>query len=101
MPGFAALQRTLEHMSKNLNIRAHQATEEIFEILGVRPTGAQGDKVAQAIEQVIVKALNKGAERSAGAAMEICAADRGLADRISEEIRTANRALIVSLSAMR
>jgi hypothetical protein len=50
---------------------------------------------------VIVKALNKGAERSAGAAMEICAADRGMADRISEEIRTANRALIISLSAMR
>jgi ppGpp synthetase/RelA/SpoT-type nucleotidyltranferase len=30
-------------MSKNLNIHAHQATEEIFDILGVRPTGTQGD----------------------------------------------------------
>ncbi len=88
-------------MSTNLNNRAHQATDEIFEILGVRPSGTQGEKVAQAIEQVIVKAINKGVERSTDAAMEICASDRGMADRISEEIRTANRALIISLSAMR
>jgi len=41
-------------MSKNLNIRAHKATQDIFDILGVRPSGPQGDKVAQAIEQVII-----------------------------------------------
>ena len=87
-------------MSKNLNIRAHQATEDIFEILGVRPSGEQGDKVARAIEQVIAKALKKGVERSTVAAMEVYASDRGMADRVTEEIRTANRALIANLSAM-
>ena len=93
-------------MSKNLNNRAHSATQEIFEILGVRPSGSQGDKVAQAIEQVIVKALEKSTERSTGAAMEVfsddkAAADRGIAERVADEIRTANKALIVNLSAMR
>ena len=93
-------------MSKNLSIRAHNATQEIFDILGVRPSGTQGDKVAQAIEQVIVKALKKGVERSTGAAMEIFSADtgttdRGMAERVAEEIRTANKALVVNLSAMR
>lgn len=87
-------------MSKNLNNRAHQATEEIFEILGVRPSGAQGDRVAHAIEQVIAKALKKGAERSAEVAMDVCAADRSMADRLAEEIRTANKALVANLSAM-
>lgn len=87
-------------MSKNLNARAQQATEEIFGILGVRPSGPQGDKVAQAIEQVIAQALKKGAERSSEAAMEVCAADPGMADRISEEIRSANKALVANLSAM-
>lgn len=87
-------------MSKNLNTRAQQATEEIFSILGVRPSGPQGDKVAQAIEQVIAKALKKGVERSTEAAMEVCAADRGMADRVSEEIRSANKALVANLSAM-
>ena len=55
-------------MSTNLNIRAQQVTEEIFDILGVRPSGDQGDKVAHAIEQVIVKALKKSVERSTEAA---------------------------------
>ncbi len=88
-------------MSKNLNTHAQQATEEIFDILGVRPSGPQGDKVAQAIEQVIAKALKKGAERSTEAAMACCTADRGMADRISDEIRSANVALVANLSAMR
>ena len=87
-------------MSKNLNSRAHQATEEIFGILGVRPSGAQGDKVARAIEQVISKALKKGVERSTEAAMDACAADRGMADRVGEEIRTANKELIANQSAL-
>jgi hypothetical protein len=55
-------------MSTNLNKRAHDVTQEIFDIMGVRPSGTQGDKVAQAIEQVIVKALKKSAERSTDAA---------------------------------
>jgi hypothetical protein len=88
-------------MSKNLNNRAHQATQDIFDILGVRPSGTQGEKVAAAIEQVIVKALEKSTERSTTAAMEILPADQGVADRVAEEIRTANKALIVNLSAMR
>ena len=93
-------------MSKNLNIRAHNVTQEIFDILGVRPSGTQGDKVAEAIEQVIIKALNKGVERSTDAAIGILSSDggmvdRGMSDRIAEEIRTANKALIVNLSAMR
>ncbi len=87
-------------MSKNLNSRAHQATEEIFAILGVRPNGAQGEKVAQAIEQVIAKALKKGVERSTEAAIDVCASDRSMADRVAEEIRTANKALVANLSAM-
>ena len=36
-------------MSKNLNIHAENVTEEIYDILGVRPSGAQGDKVAENI----------------------------------------------------
>ena len=87
-------------MSRNLNTRAHNVTEEIFDILGVRPSGGQGDKVALAIEQVIVKALQKSVERSTEVAVEICAADPGMADRIAEEINTANKALIANLSAM-
>jgi hypothetical protein len=88
-------------MSKNLNIRAQKATQEIFDILGVRPTGAQGDKVAHAIEQVIVKALEKSVERSTDAALEVFSADRGMAQKINEEIRLANKALIANLSALR
>ena len=88
-------------MSKNLNIRAHKATQDIFDILGVRPSGTQGDKVAQAIEQVIVKALGKSVERSAGAAMEFLATDRRMGHKIAEEIRLANKALTANLSAMR
>ncbi len=88
-------------MSKNLNTRAHIATQDIFDILGVRPSGAQGDKVAQAIEQVIVKALEKSVERSAGAAMEFLSTDRRMGHAIAEEIRLANKALIGNLSAMR
>jgi hypothetical protein len=87
-------------MSRNLSSRAHNVTEEIFNILGVRPSGEQGEKVALAIEQVIVKALKKGVERSTDAAVEVCAADPGMADRVAEEIRTANKALVANLSAM-
>ncbi len=88
-------------MSKNLNIRAKKATQEIFDILGVRPSGAQGDKVAQAIEQVIVKALQKSVERSTDAATHVCSADRDMAHKIAEEIGLANKALIANLSALR
>ncbi len=88
-------------MSKNLNIRAHKATQDIFDILGVRPSGPQGDKVAQAIEQVIIKALEKSVERSAGAAMEILSTDRRKGQAVAEEIRLANKALTANLSAMR
>jgi len=88
-------------MSKNLNIHAKKATQEIYEILGVRPSGAQGDKVAQAIEQVIVKALKKSAERSTDAAKDICSDDRDMAHKITEEIRNAHTTLISNLSAMR
>ena len=88
-------------MSKNLNIRAQKATQDIFDILGVRPSGAQGDRVAQAIEQVIVKALEKSVERSTNAATEVLATDRRMGDKIAEEIRLANKALITNLTAMR
>ncbi len=88
-------------MSKNLNIRAQKVTQEIFDILGVRPSGAQGDRVAQAIEQVIVKALEKSVERSTNAVTEFHSTDRRLGHEIAEEIRLANKALIANLSAMR
>ena len=88
-------------MSSNLNIRAHEVTQEIFDILGVRPSGAPGDKVAEAIEQVIVKALKKSAERSTDAATELFSYDQNMATKIAEEIRLANIALISNLSAMR
>lgn len=88
-------------MSKNLNLHARNVTEEIFGILGVRPSGAQGDKVAQAIEQVIVKTLLKSVERSTDAATEIFSADRDMAHKVTEEIRNANQVLITNLSAMR
>ncbi len=88
-------------MSKNLNISAQKATEEIFEIFGMRPVGTQGEQVAQAIEQVIAKALKKSVERSTEAAMEICSYDREMSQKIAEEIRLANKALITNLSAMR
>ncbi len=88
-------------MSKNLNIHAQKVTQNIFDILGVRPTGSQGDRVAQAIEQVIVKALEKSVERSTNAATKFHSTDRRTGDEIAEEIRLANKALIANLSAMR
>ena len=88
-------------MSENLNINARDVVEEIYDILGVRPSGAQGDKIAEAIEQVIVKALKKSVERSTVAATEVCSADRDMAHRIAEEINLANQVLIANLSAMR
>ncbi len=90
-----------EHMSKNLNIRAQKATQEIFDILGVRPSGPQSDKVAQAIEHVIVKALNKSIERSTDAVTEVCSADRDMAQRVAKEVRQVNSVLITNLTAMR
>ena len=88
-------------MSKNLNMRAQNVTQEIYDILGVQPSGDKGDKVARAIEQVIVKALEKSAERSTDAAMEICAFDSTMADKVAENIRGAHIALIANLSALR
>jgi hypothetical protein len=88
-------------MSTNLNNRAQQVTEEIFEILGVRPSGEQGDKVAHAIEQVIVKALKKSVERSTEAATEAIKTDTTMAHKITDEIELANKVLIANLSAMR
>ncbi len=88
-------------MSKNLKIRAQKTTQDIFDILGMRPSGAQGDRVAQAIEQVIVKALEKSVERSTVAATKFHSTDRRTGDEIAEEIRLANKALIGNLSAMR
>jgi histone H3/H4 len=88
-------------MSRSLNIRAHEATEKIFDILGLRPSGDQGELVAQAIEQVIVKALEKSVERSMHAATKFLATDRRIGDEIAEEIRRAHEALISNLSSMR
>ncbi len=88
-------------MSKNLNIHAQQVTQNIFDILGVRPSGAQGDKIAQAIEQVIVKALEKSVERSTNATTKFLATDRRLGNEIAEEIRLANKVLVTNLSALR
>ncbi len=88
-------------MSKHLNIHAQNVTQEIFDILGVRPSGAQGEKVARAIEQVIVKALRKSVERSTDAATKIFAADRDVAHKVAENIRRANIALVANLSALR
>ncbi len=88
-------------MSKSLNIRAHEATEKIFDILGLRPSGDQGDLVAQAIEHVIVKALEKSVERSLHAATEFLATDRRMGDELAEEIRRAHDVLITNLSSMR
>ena len=88
-------------MSKNLNISAQKATEEIFEIFGMRPVGPQGDKVAQAIEQVIVRALEISVEHSTEAAMEICSADLEMSKKIVMNINEAHTALIANLSAMR
>ncbi len=88
-------------MSKHLNIHAQNVTQEIFDILGVRPSGAQGEKVARAIEQVIIKALTKSVERSTVATTEILAADRNMAQKVAKEIRIANVALIANLSALR
>ena len=84
-----------------LNINAREVVEEIYDILGVRPSGAQGDKVAQAIEHVIVKALRKSVERSTDAATEVCLADRDLAHKIADGIGRANKVLIANLSALR
>jgi hypothetical protein len=88
-------------MSKNLNIRAQEVTQEIFDVLGVRPSGEQGDKVALAIEKVIVKALKKSVERSSDAAFEALATDSDMAHKITDEIQTANNVLIANLSALR
>ncbi len=88
-------------MSKHLNIHAQNMTQEIFDILGMRPSGTQGEKVARAIEQVIVKALKKSVERSTDAAAEICAADPTMAHKVAESIRLANIALVANLSALR
>ena len=88
-------------MSENLNIHAQNVTQEIYDILGVRPSGAQGDKVARAIEQVIVKALTKSVERSTDAAVEICAFDSIMAQKVAENIRAAHIALIANMSALR
>jgi hypothetical protein len=88
-------------MSEHLNINAREVVEEIYDILGVRPSGAQGDQVAHAIEQVIVKALKKSVERSTDAATEVCSSDSDMAKKIAKEIGLANKVLIANLSAMR
>ena len=88
-------------MSKNLNISAQKVTQEIFDILDVRPSGAQGDKVAHAIEHVIIKALKKSDERSTDAATEICSSDREMSHKIAEQIHNVNKVLITNLSALR
>ena len=67
----------------------------------MRPSGPQGDKVAQAIEQVIVHALEESVERSTNAATKFHSTDRRTGDEIAAEIRLANKALIANLSAMR
>ncbi len=93
--------RVMEHMSENLNITAQKATEEIFEIFGMRPVGAQGEKVAQAIEQVIVGALKISVEQSTEAAKKACSSNREMSKQIVLNINDAHTALISNLSAMR
>ena len=93
--------RAAVHMSKELNISAQKAAEEIFEIFGMRPIGTQGEKVAQAIEQVIVKTVERSTHHSTEAVMEICSSDRETSNKIVEEINRANAILISNLSAMR
>ncbi len=88
-------------MSDNLNVSAKKATEEIFEIFGMRPAGAQGEKVAQAIEQVIVGALNISVEQSTAAAKEACSSDHEMSKQIVLKINDAHTALIANLSSMR
>ena len=88
-------------MSENLTISAKKATEEIFEIFGMRPAGTQGEKVADAIEQVIVRALNISVEQSKEAAMEICSSDSEMSTQIVQKIDHAHMALIANLSSMR
>ena len=88
-------------MSTNLNNRAHDVTQDIFDILGVRPSGTQDEKVAQAIEQLVVKALKKSAERSTDAAMHVFFQDQDMAHKIADKIRDANKVLITNLSALR
>ena len=91
----------MEHMSENLNISAQKATEEIFEIFGMRPVGAQGEKVAQAIEQVIVGALKISVEHSTEAAMKACSSNREMSKQVVLNINDAHTTLIANLSAMR
>ncbi len=93
--------RVMEHMSENLNISAQKATEEIFEIFGMRPAGAQGEKVAQSIEHVIVRALTVSVEQSTEAAKKACSSNSKMSKQIVLKINDAHTALIANLSSMR
>ena len=58
-------------------------------------------RAVTAVEQVIVKALEKSVERSADAATEVFSSNRAMARKVTEEIEQANKVLIVNLSALR
>jgi len=87
-------------MTKNLRERAEITAQEVLDILGPSKTN-DPEKVADSIEQAIIKALVDERQRCAEVALECCPEDQDKAHKIAEEIRRVRSVLITNLSSMR
>ena len=81
--------------------QADKTTNAVAEALGTAPTPEQAKAVAELIEQAIIESYQDAASRCATVASKCCAEDQNLANKVADEIRRANIALIANLSSLR
>ena len=80
---------------------AQTATNEIDALLVNHLTPDQSHKVAEIIENTVVKALLEGQHRAVDATRQIPDADAKVLDRVTAAIRRKNDVLIANLSSLR
>ncbi len=85
----------------SFRVQADKTTAAVAEALGTTPTPEQAKAVAEVIERAIIDSYQDAAGRCATVASECCSEDQDLANKVADEIRRANIALIANLSSLR
>ncbi len=80
---------------------AQDATKGINTVLESPLKPKQAEKVAEIIEEAVIKALLEGQHRAVDTCMEMPAPERDTAHKVAAAIRQKNDALIVNLSSLR
>ncbi len=81
--------------------QAEQTAQAIVDTLGAAPNAAQSKQIADLIERAVIDSYEDAAGRCAKVARNFCSADKELANKVADDIRRANIALIAYLFSMR